>query len=520
MENLLELLSYGQTALVLMVVLTVLVAVHELGHFWVARALGMDVDAFAVMMGGRRVTDLSWRLDRPLVSAWVVILCGLISVAGLVIGAAFHINWLYLAGLASVAVALPLWTASRLQALYRLPNWGAYRILGIAWAIAGGYYLVTTPAAKFAANQFLGLLFFASLIATLITYYQPVLQKPEDSKLGDGLLRDDQGGEVSVQFRPLLARKDRHGTEFSLLALPLGGFAAIKGMHPKDDGSEVDIPRGFFNRPAWARWLVLAAGPAFSLAFGILLLTVMFVTVGVQKPNEAAIIGNLVPDGPAGKAGIQPGDRVISIDGEPTPKFFDVLKKVRSSEGRPLEFLIGRGSITKKVIVHPKVDTEPSPVISESLDLTEERKIQAKMQATWQTERKPLAFSEAFPTALMYPIDTVKGLVQVAMHPSRAKDEIAGTAGIAQMTHRASEEGIATVLVLAAMLSVSLGVMNLLPFHPLDGGQMVVAFVEVLRGNRRLPMPVQQLVSTVGVVFVFALVALVMLMDANRLLGR
>ncbi len=513
------LLSYAKTAIVLTIVLTVLVAIHELGHFWFARALGMKVDAFAVMMGGRRTTDLSERLKSPMLAAKWVALIYLAAVALLIVGAFGDIPILYTIALAAVAVVIPLWIASRIATLYHAQPNDLVKAMGGAWAGAIVMLFLATRFRGTGVNDVLSLLFFASLIGILILYYKPVAGKAEDTPMGHGQLEINDEV-VPVLFRPLLARTDRHGTEYSMLILPLGGFAQIKGMHPKDDGSETLVEGGFYSKSPFKRWLVLFAGPLFSVLLGIVLLTSYFVVVGREVPSEKAVIAEAVADKPAAKAGLKAGDVITSVDGVPIKVWYDFLSNVRDKGAKPVSIEVLRNSQKLTFLVIPSVDEEPTEVVGKDGLPTGVKKIQSKIGLRQMTDHVPMSFGEALDASVKAPVAMVAGLAGIAANPSRAKDEVGGTASIAIQAHKASQEGFWTVVRLAALLSISLGVMNLLPIPPLDGGQMMVAFIEMLRGGKRLSIQVQNMVATVGMFAILALVAFVMFADVNKLMGK
>jgi len=519
MNSLHTLATYAQSGLIFMVVITVLVAVHELGHFWVARALGMHVDSFAVMMGGLRKTDLTPGLPRPMMASRLV---AMVYVAAAALTAFAGIEgWapLYLVGLAILTFVMPVWVCLRIGALYRMSAADSLGILGKTAAVALIILAFGTRMKGLTPDNIMAVLFFASLIGILIVYYQPVVHKPEDAPMGEGHLVID-GEERPVQFRPLLSRRDKHGTEYSFLLLPLGGFAAIKGMHPKPDGSETKIEQGFYSKSAFARFLVLFAGPLFSMLFGMILLVGLFTAVGVEEPVNEARIGAVLPGKPAERAGLKAGDRVLRVKGESVQTWFDIVSRVRDHGDQPLSLEVLRGKETLTIVATPEVDAQPSPVLGPDLEPTKELRKQAKLGAIMPSIPKPISVGEATKLAASMPLRIVISLAGVVKEPSRAKDELGGPAAIATQTRQAAEQGLGSVIFLAAMLSLSLGVMNLLPVPPLDGGQMVVAFVEMLRGGKRLSIQIQQTVQTVGMFLVAALFVSIIALDINRFIGK
>lgn len=519
MESVLQLLGYLRGAATLMIMLTVLVAAHELGHFLFARWCGMKVDSFSVMMGGVRETDLSAYLRRPLVSGKLIwLLAALVSVITAFAGFGGSQS-LFLLGLGALAIVLPSWVMTRLSALYHKTLVEGASVLVASW---GAGLLVLGLATRFkdvTLAQIFTVLLVAASIGLLTLYYQPVAKKPDESTMGEGELEID-GKATPIHFRPLLARKDRRGTEFSMLLLPLGGFVSIHGAHPQADGSEVRIPGGFYSKSPIQRLLVLIAGPLFSVLFGVLILVGLFTTRGIEKPLDAPVIGAFVTDSPAEKAGLRPGDRIISVDGTAVRTWFDLLSSVRDKPGRPIILRYERQGKQAEASVIPVADKTPSPVVGPDLQPTgAPNRIQGRIGAVASMQLARLGLGEATTLAFVAPMKMGAKMLGLFAEPSRLKDEVGGIGTIAAVTNKAAEQGLVDVLMIAAMLSISLGFMNLLPVPPLDGGQMAVAFVELLRGGRRLSLSVQNSVMTVGFMLMLALIVSVLALDVRRFIS-
>jgi len=331
---------------------------------------------------------------------------------------------------------------------------------------------------------------------------------------------------VEVRFRPVWYKVGKNGTEFSLLLLPLGGFAAIKGMHPKADGSEVHVEQGFYSKPAWQRWIVLFAGPVFSVLFGLLVLVGLYTTKGLDTPSNVPVINTVSEGSGAETAGLRAGDRIVQIDGREINTFYDLILAVRDSwkteaDGSRTPIAVAltyeRSGEQTTVQVVPMVDDEPQPTRGPELELLfEEKAIQARIGVTYGSSYIPLGFGAAVEEAVKSPVMMVSGLAGLVTGKVKAKDTVAGPAALAGVTSAAVKQGLYYVIWITALLSISLGVMNLLPVVPLDGGQMVVAFAEMLRGGRRLSLGVQSFLSNVGIGFIFLLMLSVAAIDLGR----
>lgn len=305
-------------------------------------------------------------------------------------------------------------------------------------------------------------------------------------------------------------------TRFTVRAWPLGGFVRIKGMMPEEDGSEIKIAGGFYSKPPWQRWLVLLAGPMFSVLAGILILVPIFMTQG-SKPNNRPVLGPLAVSGAASKAGLRENDRVLSVDGKSVDKFFQIVQIVRSSNGRTLDLLVNRDGKTLNFNVKPDLDKNPIYTLNEKLEVEKATGPQWKLGASPTLD--PAPFVEAVVMACSYPIDTVAGLAKIVVHPSTFKDQVGGPLSITTVTYDTVKQGFTRILELAALLSISIGILNLLPVAPLDGGQMMLAFAEMCKG-RRLSLQFQSLVTMFGFAFMLVLIICVCCVDVSRIIDN
>ncbi|MBX3095846.1 MAG: site-2 protease family protein [Fimbriimonadaceae bacterium] len=508
-------LSVANTAIQFMLVITILVAVHELGHYLVARWMGMEVEAFAVMMGGVRKTDLTPYLDRPTIPSrflWYGAGAGLIV---MIVGTIANSSLITDVGLAIAGVIVPLLAAVNLTRLYHLPESTPYLRFGGAF-LAGIVMLLFATGFKTPQPEIvIGLAVAAALFAMLITYYAPVSNSDEDEQ-GHGQIMA-RGEYIPVRFRPLWHRVDKNGTEFSMLLLPLGGFARIKGMHPKDDGSETQVPNGFYSKHPWARLAALFAGPLFSVGFGVLVLTALWSTEGRYGPVEAARVGMVAPDMPAAEAGLKEGDLILSVNGQSIEKFEQIKDALRGNEGTPVEVIVDRAGTQQTMTLTPQLSEEELMVLDADGDpIPGERERRAQIGVAPGFEYDRMTVGAAFSEAMRQPYVLVKGLARLVVKPESAKDTVGGPVTIARVTHVASQSGFGGIALLAAMLSLTLGVMNLLPVPPLDGGQIVINFLELFTKGKRLSIGFQRAVTSVG----FVLIMLLMLSAATLDLGR
>lgn len=306
-------------------------------------------------------------------------------------------------------------------------------------------------------------------------------------------------------------------TVFTIRPIPAGGFVRIKGMLPEEDGSETRIPGGFYSKAPWKRLIVLLAGPAFSVLAGILILVPVLMIDGNTKLDPRPLIGEVIQGKSADKAGLKTGDLVLSIQGTKVTTFADVLRIVTHSPGVPLAFVYERGGKDYRAIVTPEIDKEPTPVLDKDLKVTPEKARQGRIGTYMPTETVYPNLGQAVVEAAETPVIAVVNIAQILQSPSSFKDNVGGPGQMVEITAMAVQDGVLQVLRVMAILSISVGIFNLLPFPPLDGGQMVIALAEMLRGGRRLSMQIQGLVSGLGLLAVLSLVVSALYVDFQQI---
>jgi len=520
--DLLQAVLHGlTTAFTFLLVITVLIAVHELGHYWFAKLCGMHVNAFAVMVGGVRKTPLSQHLKKPLTNAMYLWIAGIaISVITLLAGF-FGNKIVFFAGLTFMATIGPAWVISRLSALYHRNFSIGLLTMAKSWGVV---LLILGVGTRFQNVDFvyaISMLVAASACAVFIVYYAPVIGAHDaEANSGQGEIQVDHEI-IPVRFRPLAHFTNKEGTEFSLLLLPLGGFASIKGMQPQEDGSETQIPQGFFSKSPVKRLLVLFAGPLFSILLGVVLLFVGF--LGQGEAIQTNVIDKVTSDA-ASKGILEPGDKIIAVNNERTTEFFDIQKLVRFSytevDGEviptPLNVTVDRKGETKSFVITPKISEKKSKYPISDTEVSEDERFQALLGVMSKQEFKPISVQKAASVAIQSPLIGVQRLFGVFTNYETAKESVGGPGTMVEQTSNAVANGIWQVLFLAGGLSLSLGLLNLLPFPPLDGGQMVIAFIELLRGNKRLSITTQSALHNVGGMLVLLLMLAAFTIDASR----
>ena len=302
-------------------------------------------------------------------------------------------------------------------------------------------------------------------------------------------------------------------TEFNFRPLPLGGFVKIIGMEPQEDGGEVNINGGFYTRSPWARIVVLLAGPVFSIAFGWLIFVGLFTMIGVEKPVTR--VESIIVDSPAAKAGLLPGDRILKINDVTLKSTVESILAIRSSSG-PVNVTYSRdGKTYEKSILPLMSKTEQWEIDSEGKP-TEKKRHYLALGIAYGADYFRVPVGEALMNATEAPYLAAKAMVTNILRPRRILEESTGVIGMAVSTRMAVQGGLANVFLLAGLISISLGFMNLLPIGMLDGGQIFLSLIEGLRGGKRLSLRSQLQFLWAGMIVILFFFAAVTYKDLFR----
>ena len=290
----------------------------------------------------------------------------------------------------------------------------------------------------------------------------------------------------SIGFgRAITQWTDRRGTVWKLAWLPLGGYVKLHGQErPEDVSEEVRATwlqgRTFHGKSVLSRAIVVAAGPIANFLLAIVLFAGLFAVVG--KPVSVPVVGEVIADGAAARAGLLAGDRVQSIDGAPVSKFEDIQRIVSASPDKSLTLRLVRQGQEQVVTV-----------IAGSRDVGG-RKVGVLGVRGGQSDFVKLGPIEAVGAGITQTWDVVvqtgQGLGQM-ITGARGSEELGGPLRIAQLSGQVAQLGIASLISFIALLSVNLGLINLFPIPVLDGGHLVFFLLEALRG-RPLPPRAQE----------------------------
>lgn len=304
----------------------------------------------------------------------------------------------------------------------------------------------------------------------------------------------------SVGFGPTLFKRTFGETTWQVAAIPLGGFVQVDGMGPREADVYPDDERNYRNRPRWQRAAVIAAGPAMNWVLAALFIGALALTVGFSRIDESrAEIGDLVEGEAAAQAGLAPGDVVLSINGEPTKDWNELVAHVRAHPEEPLTFAIERGGERMAVTVTPKRSGEGGFGVLGVYPPT-------VRQRTGPLGAVALGFTGAWNMTARQ-VGLLWGMVA-----GTEEGRLSGLPGMIKMVSEQARRGIERLLQSLAWLSITLCILNLLPIPALDGSRLVFIGVEAVRG-KPIDERVESVVHTIGFALLLALMIAVSVRD-------
>jgi regulator of sigma E protease len=279
---------------------------------------------------------------------------------------------------------------------------------------------------------------------------------------------------------------DKSGTRWKISSLPMGGYVKMFG-----DATEASTPvaeiteltpeekeKAFYFKPLYKKAAIVVAGPLFNFLLTIVILTGFIFTRGILSTEP--VIGEVMKDTPAAEAGLQPDDRILTINGDKVEFFSDISRMLLTNLGTPVQLEIDRAGKKIPVTITPKErkDTDQfgeeykHPIIG-----IMNKKIQ------FRNVGFPRALEEAVRATYNLCAMTLRVIGQIIAGERSAKDTIKGPLGMAKLTGHAAEQGLQTSLFIMALISANLGLVNLFPIPMLDGGHLLFYAIEGIQGK-------------------------------------
>ena len=308
--------------------------------------------------------------------------------------------------------------------------------------------------------------------------------------------------EFSIGFGPKLLQWRRKGILYSLRLIFLGGYVRFTGEDAEDDN-----PLAFNNQPVWKRFLTVLSGPLMNFVLAFLMAMAILLFFGVYQP--VPLVHSVIEGTPAEQAGLQAGDRITAVNGTALSYDMDGYEQMRG--------LISQLGADETIRLTVQRGDE-SLDIETGLYITEDGG--ANMGIYVGTARIPMGFLDS----VRYSGQVIANVTQTMLDSLRnlvfkgeGADEVVGTVGIVSVMSENISQGVDTTLYLVLIISLNLGIVNLLPLPALDGGRLVLLIVE---GIRRKPLPREKegLIHMIGLCAFFVLFIVVTYKDIMRLI--
>jgi regulator of sigma E protease len=322
----------------------------------------------------------------------------------------------------------------------------------------------------------------------------------------------------SLFFPPLLGRVRRGETEYAVGSIPLGGYVKITGMNPAEEIPPEVAHRAYYRQPVWKRIVVISAGPLVNIVLALVLLTGYLLIWGAPVGKATNEVEALAQGGAAAQV-LQLGDRVIAVDGkrgEPA-----TLQRQVATHRCAGEQVDGCRATTPAKVTFVRDGRERTVEMTPVYDAEIGRPLLGFSYGVERTFEPVGGVGDAVTTSLdqMWFFTTTTVETIAGIFDREKREQISGVVGSYETTRQAIDLSTDRAVFLLAVISLSLGIINLFPFLPLDGGHIFWAVAEKLRG-RAIPFRVMERAGFVGFALVIALFMVGLTNDIGRLTGE
>ena len=316
----------------------------------------------------------------------------------------------------------------------------------------------------------------------------------------------------SLGFGPRIVSKKVGMTEYMISWIPLGGYVKMVGEEPDAELDASLIPLSYSHKGVGKRSLIILAGPLFNVLLAVVFFFLLFQFSGL--PIIEPEVGELREGMPAQESGMHPGDRVVSIDGVPVHQWGDMAESITESGGRPLRFEILRDHRTILMEITPEL------IPSQNIWGEELQKYAIGITASGASSILRLSVLQSATESLTHTWQiaelTTVAIWKIITGAISAK-ALGGPILIAQLTGEQAKAGLVSLMFFVAVLSVNLGVINLLPIPILDGGHLLFCFIEGV-SRRPVNLKVREVAQQVGFLVLVLLMLFVFYNDIARVL--
>ena len=303
--------------------------------------------------------------------------------------------------------------------------------------------------------------------------------------------------EFSIGMGPQLFSKESGGIKYSIRMIPLGGYVAMEG-----EDEESNDPNSFGKKSLKDRFLTIFAGPFVNIVLCVILLIPVFFFLFTPSTKFGAVIDK----SPAASAGLKKDDIILSINGQETREFNDIGRLVNK---------YGKEELSIKYKRKDHVDTVKLKAQNQG------GRYLVGIQPAYEKNQPIKAIKQAF----VVTYDTSKTMLTflwklvTGQLSGKAADALSGPVGVVKMVSNAATSGFINVVYLTAIISLNIGLMNLLPIPALDGWRILMLLIEGLRGGKKFPAKIEGYINTVGLIALLGLMLFVTYKDIIRLLS-
>lgn len=316
----------------------------------------------------------------------------------------------------------------------------------------------------------------------------------------------------SLGFGPRLLGKEVGDTDYRISAFPLGGYVKMLGESGEEEIPEELKPVSFSHQPLRRRFAVVAAGPSSNLLLAVFLYALIFAFFGLTKTTTD--IGSVTPDSPAAAAGLQADDKVLEVNGVEVQEWSDLSELIQESGGKSVQLKLQRYDKVFTVELTPEI-RKTQTILGEEV----KRPLIGIVASNNFIVEKVNPFQ-----AMYYAVDQTIAMIELTFvvlgklfAGAISPKTLAGPIGIAQMSGQVAKAGPLAFLSFLALLSINLGILNLLPIPILDGGHLLFFCIEAVRG-KPLSIKKRELAQQVGLFLLLVLMVFVFYNDIYRLI--
>ncbi|MGI8427755.1 MAG: M50 family metallopeptidase [Solirubrobacteraceae bacterium] len=320
----------------------------------------------------------------------------------------------------------------------------------------------------------------------------------------------------SLFFGPMLVKFRRGETEYGIGPIPLGGYVKITGMNPHEELAPELVPRAYYNQPAWKRIVVILAGPAVNLLIAFVVLMGIFWSEGTVVTTHGQPVFRVEALVPPASQHLKSGDQIVAVDGRRELSADQITSQIAShrcagpqaagcSASKPVNLLVRRGGKALTFTIYPRYAPAQK---------------RARVGFNLQALIRPIGPGEATSQSVsqMWYVTTATVTRIAKLFDSKERKQLHGIVGGFKITQQSFAFSTTQALATLALISLSLAVINLFPFLPLDGGHVFWAVAEKLRG-RRVSFALMERVGVVGFVLIVLLGVIGLSNDISTLSG-